>query len=219
MNNPSQLWGVAASEMGHVLGLNHTGRTDSIMYPNENPPTMTRGNCFADVHKAQPDLRTLTNDDRAALLQREGEAQQKEMVRDPSFESGVFWNVVNAKAQRLDGGPWGSYHLEFDGTKSWGASDPYISQKIRVHDLGQYDLALQAKVPEVDAQGVAVMEAFVQFTSFGNDPEKGFCDMPPYGSSVRKLISKVALSHEWAEYHSTQDNLPDNLGSACDPTV
>ena len=151
--NLDPLRGVSAHEFGHAMGLAHVAASEND--PNDGEaPTMASAFCLSPGGEAG--RQSPSQDEHAALLQRNGVAPTKEMTADPSFERTQsltrWWNVNNANADRVQGtnDPRGSYHLEYKGTEPFTSSDPQLNQRMLIDRHGTYGVSWHQKIgPQV----------------------------------------------------------------------
>lgn len=143
-NDPVFARTVARHEMGHVLGLNHTGDHDS--YGNDNPGTMTT--CIGNA------VRQWSREDRAAIAHFHTSLQPTHVSANVGFERQLEdWGVTGANATiSTSGSANGTRHVRFTPTNSSSA----IWQTVRLHlggDSRSFDTSTNLRQIGTGTQG------------------------------------------------------------------
>lgn len=209
-----RLQGVATHEMGHVLGLAHTGKNDSLMDGSDSMPSMAHGGCFTsqETPDVQRRRRSLAHDDFAALVQRQGHGFSAH--RDSSFEGGIenAWGIHNGNFERVAGAPGrvGDWHLKFIGTTPVDDkfNDPYIRQDVLVFTPpGQsrsYDAAARIR-RESQGSGEVILKLWQR--PYG--AEEGTCkSVFPTGDWNLAIQRSVFPTDQFTFYETSNVELP-----------
>lgn len=198
--------GVAAHEMGHVLGLAH------VSYLANNPggydaPTLASAACMTDQEaKART---SLSHDDHAALLQRQGSDTNTPFTANPSFEygsGGKWWDVTDGTLSTVSDSvtpPPGPTHAELSGTM---ANVPTLAQSVLVQEHGSYDAIAWVRV-----NGSDWGEATLRLRSRHWSPYRGLsnpidppndCPIAPGDWLTTQTLSFVPFN-EWRTYDTS----------------
>lgn len=124
---------VARHEMGHLLGLQHTGRSDSY------GPRPTMNTCLSSP--GTDSSRTLTKDDEAAAFYfNQTDSPNSIFDSDPGFESGTLSSSFSSRSWVRVGSSFTTNYAPFEGSSEailpWDGSG--ISQLINLNASGNY---------------------------------------------------------------------------------
>jgi hypothetical protein len=192
-----RLKSAAVHEMGHVLGLAHTAKNESIMEEPNASPTMTSLKCRPDKDAFRVERLTLSHDDHAGLVQREGLMSPKSMVRNESFEESFrpSWRQQYTDVERVNAAsPRGNWYVKFTGNQPADGGHPRILQHVAVYKSQLLDGAVSVR-RDAGVTGRAFIVLWSRVFD-GSD-----CDIAPVGNWVLKIEESIP--------HSTTAGVPD----------
>lgn len=194
----AQLQRSSAHEMGHALGLRHTGRKDSrpaephsygsgfYEAATSGEVPLVNGNCSGYSHDGSP-----SNDDWASLARR---SSAPVVTADSGFESGVraeIWRGTDVVTQTTSS-PSGAFHVSIGANTS-------LEQRVRIMHWTTQQFRTRGHYKAADASaGTIGYKTWGKRLSYGSWE----CGAPSYVDTDWFLIwgSNPALTTSWANH-------------------
>lgn len=213
-SNYGFLSGLAAHEMGHIIGLHHAG-----WYDSQDGKLATMETCASQSQESEK--YTPEHDDRAAIIQKVDPVAGDTLHADPSFEDGTeFWTKTNVTHSRESGAPngRGNYHIEFKRASDTGQA--YISQDVRVIVPQSWAGAAYMKKLDSNHRGFVVVGTPWRPMAIRWDSRCDFTSVAEYGDWMSGPSRSFSPATSWG-YGSVSTVSPGGCGTnvQCPPST